>query len=123
MTEDHNGQTIMKRESWNRKLETAGWGLFFLWTGIAFLTHIGWGVGFLGVGLIILGGQIARKYLGLRWGEFWGVVGSLFIIAGIWDLFRVQMRLLPILCLIAGVALLASFFIGRGRNSRLADRC
>jgi hypothetical protein len=40
-----------------------GWGLFFIWMGIAVLADVGWGVGFLGVGLIILGALGAREYL------------------------------------------------------------
>jgi hypothetical protein len=47
----------------DRKLDSIGWGLFFIWMGIAVLVDLGWGVGCLGVGLIILGGLGAREYL------------------------------------------------------------
>lgn len=50
-----------KKLAW--RLDAAGWGLFFSWLGIAVLADVGWGVGFLGVGLIILGGLVAREYL------------------------------------------------------------
>jgi hypothetical protein len=122
MAEGLNGQEITKRASLGKKLETAGWSLFFIWTGFAFLMHLGWGVGLLGVGMIILGGQMARKYLALKREGFWLAVGFCFIMGGIWELFRVQVDLAPILCMIVGFALLASIFIGRARNSRLADR-
>ncbi|MBA4392767.1 MAG: hypothetical protein C0407_04350 [Desulfobacca sp.] len=52
-----------QRKRLNRKLDTVGWGLFFIWMGIALLAGLGWGVGFLGVGLIILGKLVAREYL------------------------------------------------------------
>jgi hypothetical protein len=39
--------------------------MFFLWAGIALVAGLGWGVGLLGVGLITLGGQAVRRYLGL----------------------------------------------------------
>lgn len=52
-----------QRKKLNRKLDAVGWGLFFIWMGIAFLADVGWGVGFLGVGLIILGSLGAREYL------------------------------------------------------------
>jgi hypothetical protein len=45
-----------------RKLDAIGWGLFFIWMGIAIQADLGWGVGFLGVGLIILGILGVREY-------------------------------------------------------------
>ena len=123
MVEKDNNQMMAERRSLNKKMEAAGWGLFFIWTGIALLAHVGWGVGLLGVGIIILGGQMARKYLALKRGGFWVVVGFLFIVGGVWELFRVQFGLVPILCIIAGVALLVSTLVGRSRNSGLAERC
>ena len=52
-----------QKKKLDRKLDTMGWGLFFIWMGIAVLADVGWGVGFLGVGLIILGALGAREYL------------------------------------------------------------
>ena len=49
-----------------KKLDMIGWGLFFIWIGIAFLVEFGLGVGLFGVGLIALGVQAARKYLNLK---------------------------------------------------------
>jgi hypothetical protein len=123
MAESHNGQTMAKRGSLNKNLEAAEWGLFFIWTGIAFLTHVGWGMGLLGVGIITLGGQVTRKYLALKRGGFWFVVGFFFTLGGIWELFRVQVGLVPILCIIAGFVLLASIFVGRAGNSGPLVRC
>jgi hypothetical protein len=45
-----------------KTLDTIGWGLFFIWVGIAFLANVGWGVGLLGVGLIMIGAQVARTF-------------------------------------------------------------
>ena len=45
----------------SKKLEATGWGLFFIWIGIAFLANFDFGLGLLGVGIITLGGQAARK--------------------------------------------------------------
>ncbi len=101
----------------NKKLDAAAWGLFFIWTGIAFLADVGWGAGLLGVGIITLGGQVARRFSTLKLEGFWVVVGLLFTVGGIWELFRVQVGFMPILCIIAGFALLASIFVGRTRNS------
>lgn len=65
MSEINNNQELKtaQRKKRGRKLDAVGWGLFFIWMGIAVLADVGLGVGFLGVGLIILGGVVAREYL------------------------------------------------------------
>jgi hypothetical protein len=98
------------------KLDAIGWGLFFIWVGIAFLANLGWGVGLLGVGMLVLGGQLARKYLGLTFESFWAVVGALFVIGGIWELLSVRVSLIPILCIVAGVALVLSALVSTPRQ-------
>jgi hypothetical protein len=80
-------------------------------------------MGLLGVGIIILGGQVARKYLALKRAGFWFMVGFLFTLGGIWELFRVQVGLVPILCIIAGLVLLASIFVAKAGNSGPLVRC
>jgi hypothetical protein len=52
-----------QRKKLDRTLDAIGWGVFFIWVGVAFLEDLGWGVGCIGVGLIILGGLVARRYL------------------------------------------------------------
>ena len=90
------------------RLDAAGWGLFFVWVGIALMADIGWGIGLLGVGVITLGGQIARRSFGLALEGFWVVVGLLFLLGGIWELLGVPFGLVPLLLMVAGVALLFS---------------
>ena len=43
MAKCRDGQMMTKRGSLHRKLDAAGWGLFFIWTGMAFLMDVGWG--------------------------------------------------------------------------------
>jgi hypothetical protein len=121
----NNNQTLesAQRSELTRKLEAIGWGLFFIWIGIALFGHIGWGVGLIGVGIITLGAQAARKYFALKLEGFWVAVGFLFVVGGICKLFNVHLGLVPILCIVAGIALLVSIFVGRARNSGLPDRC
>jgi hypothetical protein len=90
------------------KLDAAAWGLFFVWVGVSLIADIGWGVGLLGVGVITLGGQLARKYFSLGIEGFWVVVGLLFFLGGVWELLAIQVGLVPILLIIAGGALLLS---------------
>ncbi len=65
MSEINNNQELKttRRNKLHRKLDAAGWGLFFIWIGIAVLADVGWGVALIGVGAIILGGLAAREYL------------------------------------------------------------
>jgi hypothetical protein len=90
------------------KLDAVAWGLFFLWIGIALLANLSWGIGLLGVGVLILGMQTARKYMALPLEIFWVVVGVLFVMGGVWELLSVRVSLIPVVCIVAGIALLIS---------------
>ena len=97
------------------KVAAVGWGLFFIWIGIAWLMNVGTGVGLLGVGIITLGIQVVRKSFNLKLEDVWIVVGALFVISGLWELLQIKMDLVPILIIVAGLALLVSIFRGKGR--------
>jgi hypothetical protein len=118
MKEKNHDQRLTNEQVLHRKLEAAGWSLFFIWTGIAFLADVGWGPGLLGVGIITLGAQAARKYFRLKLEGFWVAVGFFFIAGGIWKLFSIHFEMWPILCVIAGIALLVSTFAGRREIDR-----
>jgi len=92
----------------SKRLEAAGWGLFFIWVGVSLLLDVGWGVGLIGVAAIILIGQSARFSYGLTIEMFWAAVGVLFLLGGIWNLFQVKVELVPVLLIGAGGALLLS---------------
>ncbi len=92
----------------DRKIDAAGWGVLFLWIGFALLAHVGWGVGLIGVGVITLGAQAWRRYVGVRADRFALVVGAVFTLVGVWNLFDLRVELVPVLFIAAGVYLLAS---------------
>ena len=48
-------EQLSRRRHMARKLDAVGWGLFFIWVGIAFLADLGWGVGLVGVGVLGVG--------------------------------------------------------------------
>jgi hypothetical protein len=98
------------------KLDAIGWGLFFIWVGIAVLAKLSWGIGLVGVGVLVFGGQLARKYVGLTFEAFWAVCGALFVIGGIWELLSVRVSLVPVLAIAAGAALLVSALRGKARE-------
>jgi hypothetical protein len=101
-----------ERRDLSHKLDAVGWGLFFIWIGIAFLADLGFGVGLLGIGIIVLGEQAVRKYLDLKLEGFWVVVGLCFVVGGLWELLAVELPLVPILLIVAGIAILVSIFKG-----------
>jgi hypothetical protein len=108
-----------------RKLDAAGWGLFFIWVGIAVLASVGWSATLLGVGVIVLAGQLARKISGLPVGVFWVLIGGLLVVGGIWDVLDVGTAtgarlgvVVAILCILAGGALLFSASFRRPRAAR-----
>lgn len=109
-------QMVASRRTLAKTLDAAGWGLFFIWIGVALLANIGWGVGLLGVGIITLGAQVARKYFALEVEGFWVAVGFLFVLGGIWELSSVRVSLVPILLIVVGAVLLVSALIGRPRD-------
>ncbi len=116
MEERNNDQRLVNGKDLHRKLEAVGWGLFFIWIGVAVLSNVGWGAGLLGVGVITLGAQAARKYFGLVLETFWVGVGSFFFLAGVLELLDFQWGLPPTLCIVAGVALLVTALVGKARD-------
>ncbi|HEY7502907.1 MAG TPA: hypothetical protein VH700_02320 [Gemmatimonadales bacterium] len=90
------------------KLDAVSWGLFFVWVGVALMTGMGWGVGLLGVGVITLVGQAARMFFALAVEPFWIIVGLFLLLGGVWELLGLQFSLVPIMLIVAGMALLLS---------------
>lgn len=99
-----------KQEALAKKLDAAGWGAFFIWMGIAFLTNISWGLGLLGVGVIVLAGEAARKYFGLCLNLFWLMMGIIFVVWGADQALAIQVGgiLWPIASIALGLAILVN---------------
>lgn len=97
---------FMEHHDRTSKFEAAGWALFFIWVGIAWLADIGLGVGLLGVAAITLGMQAIRKMFGVNVEGFWVLVGLGFAVGGLWEWLDVQLPLAPIVLIAVGVALL-----------------
>ena len=100
------------------KLSSVGWALFLIWIGIAFLANLGFGVGLLGVGVITLGVQAARRFCGLKLEGLWVVIGLLFVVGGLWEVFELRLPLVPVVLIVAGLALLVSVFRSKHPKSK-----
>jgi hypothetical protein len=62
------------------RIDATGWGLFFLWVGVALVASVGWGIAILGTGVISLGVQLARRVSRLpvdRWSVGFGACLSM----------------------------------------------
>jgi len=91
------------------RLPAAGWGLFFIWVGIALLLKLGTGIILLGIGTITLMVQVALKYLNLRLKIFNVIIGFLIMIGGFWENYKPDSPLIPVFLIIIGTGLLLSF--------------
>ena len=110
-----NEEKITERRELNKKFDALGWGLFFIWVGIAYLSKFEVGITLLGVGIITLSVQMIRKLFKLNFEGFWIIVGSLFVIGGLWELFEPKLSLIPILLIVAGFLVLTSIVWGKRR--------
>ena len=97
----------------SHKLDAIGWGLFFIWMGIAVLLDVGWGWGLVGIAVIILGEALIRKRMDLNVGGFWIVAGLLFLAGGLWELLEIQYSIAPFAIIAIGVAVLWGAFSGK----------
>ena len=89
-------------------IEVMAWGVFFIWVGIAFTIGVEKEIGLVVIGIITLGGQAARRFYGLKLEVFWVIVGCCFIAGGLWEFFKPEFNLVPILLIIVGLALIYS---------------
>ena len=96
---------FMERHDRTSKYDAAGWALFFIWVGIAWLADFSLGVGLLGVAAITLGMQAIRKASGVPVEGFWVLVGIGFAVAGLWQWLDIQLPLAPLVLIGAGIAL------------------
>lgn len=106
-------QSTDEQHPLSQKLDAIGWALFFIWVGIAILADIGWGWGLLGVATIILGETAIRWNLDMNIEGFWIVIGLMFLVGGLWELFQVPWPLAPILIIGCGLAVLWGAISGK----------
>jgi hypothetical protein len=110
--------TTREHDAREKRFEAGLWGLFFVWLGVSLLAPLSWGVWFLGVGAIVLGAQLARRIAGMNLEFFWLVAGAVFVLGGvaITAPFGIHVGIIPVLCIAAGVGLLARAFAHRPRH-------
>ena len=108
-----------ERSNIAERLDAVGWGLFFVWIGSALLFEFSWGATLVGIGIITLGGQLARFSSKLKMEGCWVVVGVAFLLGGIWQLVDAELPLVPILLILAGLTVLLARFLPRRLKSHI----
>lgn len=108
LKEKNYGRVPKARRDGIKRITTIGWGLFFIWLGIVLMINAGSGLILLGVGIISLGMQVARKYAGLESDGFWIIVGILFVIVGVWEMFDIDLPLMSVFLIVIGAVFLVS---------------
>jgi len=92
----------------SHRIDGFGWALAFIWVGVALLAGLGWGWLLAGLGLVTLGAQAVLRVLHERMSGFWIACGVVLLGSGIWELFRLQWPLAPMLFILVGVAILVN---------------
>jgi hypothetical protein len=108
----------------NRRLAATAWGAFFVWWGITELfPSLPNGSGAIGIGIILLGLNVARSMNSIPTSGFTTTLGILALVLGVLDFSRGLLHLsfeLPvfgILLIVLGVIFLARELIGRTSQS------
>lgn len=103
MTEETKFSEVSDAEHKTRLLEGAGWGLLLLWLGVTMLFSLGSPVFLVGLGIIVLGVQSMRSRWNMKPERFWLVLGAVFIVAGILDVFGLGFSLVPLALIVFGL--------------------
>jgi hypothetical protein len=110
------GDNMDNAQKLNHKLEAFAWGAFFIWWGIAELFQsLPDGIGAVGIGLILLGLNMARSLNGIPVSGFTTTLGILACVAGGLELARPVLHLpseLPVFAIL--LIVLGMIFLGRG---------
>ena len=99
---------FMQQHDHTSQIDAIGWGLFFIWVGIAWYAGLGLGAGLLGVAVITLGMQAVHKLLHFKGGGFWILVGVLVALGGVWELMAIERPLVPVLLIVVGILIIGS---------------
>ncbi|MSP28923.1 MAG: hypothetical protein EXR09_00305 [Acetobacteraceae bacterium] len=89
----------------SRQVETATWGLIFVWLGLTWFASLGGYWGMVGLGAIFLGEAIFQGMHDLKISGMAMLFGLLFLAGGLWGVASAPFALLPALFVLFGVAL------------------
>ena len=109
MSTSRTGRTDAEKQALNKQLETAGWGVFLIMLGAMWLMPDGvvpQGMMALIAGLVLLGLNAVRHYLGIPMSTGTLILGAFALASGISESIGIEIPLIPILVIVAGVSML-----------------
>lgn len=95
-----------QKQALNKRLETIAWGLFLISFGLVALIpdrYFPDGLGLIGVGLIMIGLNVARYFYQIKVSGFTLVLGSIAILVGTSNLLGVDLPVFAILLILIGL--------------------
>lgn len=99
------------RKDLDSHLDTVGWGLFFLLSGLVLLVPtLPDGTWLTGVGTIVVGLGAVRASFGLPVSSFWAIAGAGLVVAGIGTIAGLALPWFALLLVVCGAALLIEGF-------------
>lgn len=101
--------TNPEKAALNRRLETAGWGMFLIMVGgfiIVPASQVPQGLWSVGIGMIMLGLNVTRYFYGIRMSGFTTVIGTLSLLGGLAELSGVTSLQGALLLIILGAWLI-----------------
>jgi len=101
-----------------RTLTTVAWGLFFILVGGAWLYgetyHVDMGtIIAIGVGLILVGLNLARSSIGVKMSKFSLGIGILALLIGLARYYGMKLDILPLIIILVGLFIIAEAIAGR----------
>ncbi len=107
--------TNMAQRDLPTRIEAIGWGLVFLMTGtLALIPGVPDGTWLVGLGVLMLGLNATRTFVGLPLERFGAILGSAAVVAGLGIMAGVDVPVFALLLILCGLAIIAGQ-VGRGR--------
>ena len=96
------------RKDLDDRLDAAGWGLFFVMTGVVLLVPaLPDGTWLTSTGVIIVGAAALRAHLGLSVNAFWTTLGGGFVALGLGAMAGLALPWFALLTIVCGLGLVA----------------
>lgn len=104
-----------------RRIDAAGWAVFFIWAGAALLAGIGWTWTLIGTAIVILAVQAILLFRREPMDVFMVAVGIVLLGGSVADLYGVPWTFIPAALIVIGVGMLAGTLRAWGSSSARAS--
>jgi hypothetical protein len=108
------GHQVTRKSDLNKRLEDIGWALFLVMIGCLLLVpahQIPQGIWLIGTGLIMLGINAIRYFNSIKMSIFSIVLGAVALVAGLAELFGINLPFFAIFLILMGISILLKPFI------------